>query len=90
MIISKMYKLLIFRNIILRQSEPKETVTEIKTIFLNKEIRCGGFYELCIQVCPSSEMEPIKKYSNYIKSLEYVDGPFDDNFELTEFNIEDF
>ena len=33
-------------------------------------------------------MEPIEKYSNYIKSLEYVDGPFDNNFEPIELNIE--
>jgi len=65
-------------------------VTEIKNIFLNKELRVGGFYELTIQVCPSSNMEPIKKYTEYIKSLKNVDGPFDRNFELTNIEIETF
>ena len=65
-------------------------MTETKDIFLNKEIRCGGFYELCIQVCSSLDVEPIKKYLDYIKSLENIDGPFNENFELTESNIENF
>jgi hypothetical protein len=65
-------------------------VTEIKDIYLNKELRVGGFYELSIQVCPSSNIEPIKSYTEYLKSLENVDGPFDRNFELTNIEIEYF
>ncbi|NRS90899.1 hypothetical protein HNQ02_003850 [Flavobacterium sp. 7E] len=65
-------------------------MTKTKDIFQNKQLRSGGFYELCIQVCPSINMEPIKMYTNYIKSLENVDGPFDQNFELTNIAIENF
>lgn len=61
-----------------------------KEIFLNEELRCGGFYELCIQVCPSSNMEPIKKYTDYIKSLSNIEGPFNEDFELVNTNIENF
>ncbi|UZO79651.1 hypothetical protein NBT05_11885 [Aquimarina sp. ERC-38] len=61
-----------------------------KDIFQNEKLRCGGFYELCIQVCPSLDMEPIKRYTDFIKSLENVDGPFNKNFEVTDIKIENF
>ena len=65
-------------------------MTETKDIFQNEEFRRGGFYELCIQVCPSVNIEPIIKYTDFIKSLENVDGPFDENFELTDIKIKNF
>lgn len=48
-------------------------------ILLDKELRTGGFYELAIQVCPSADNEPIKRYTEFIWTLENVDGPFDVN-----------
>ena len=65
-------------------------MTEIKDIFKNEELRRGGFYELCIQACPSNNMEPIIKYSEYINSLSNVEGPFDRNFEPANIEIENF
>ena len=65
-------------------------MAEIRDIYLNKDLRVGGFYELTIQVCPSTNMEPIKKYTEYIKSLKNVDGPFDRNFEPINIEIETF
>ncbi|WP_247236270.1 hypothetical protein [Telluribacter sp. SYSU D00476] len=52
-----------------------------KELFLNQSIRSGGFYELCIQVCPSVDTTPIKIYSDFIWSLACVEGPYDNNFE---------
>ena len=65
-------------------------MAEIKDIFLNEELRSGGFYELSIQVCPSLDMEPIKKYTDYIQSLKNIDGPFNEKFELTNIDIENY
>lgn len=65
-------------------------MTEAKDIFLDKDLRCGGFYELVIQVCPSIDNEPIQRYTDYIWSLENVRGPYDDNFNLIPTDIEIF
>ena len=36
----------------------------------------------CVQACPSNNMEPIIKYSEYINStMDKEEGPFDRNFE---------
>ncbi len=51
-----------------------------KQLFLNKDLRRGGFYELCIQVCPSEDTRPIQLYNNYFWSLNNVEGPFDEDF----------
>ena len=77
----------------IRYAQPKKikySVKEIKDIYLKQELRLGGFYELTIQVCPSSNMAPIKKYTEYIKSLKNVEGPFDRNFDLTNIEVETF
>lgn len=55
---------------------------------MNEKLRCGGFYELCVQVCPSINMEPIKVYSDFIWALENVDGPYDSNFDKISIDIE--
>lgn len=65
-------------------------MTEGKDIFLDKNLRSGGFYELAIQVCPSIDNEPIQLYTNYIWSLENVRGPYDDNFILIPPDIATF
>ena len=59
-----------------------------KELFLNSDLRCGGFYELCIQVCKSENIKPIKEYTDFIWNLKNVDGPFDKNFNIIEVNIE--
>jgi hypothetical protein len=51
-----------------------------KKLFLDKGLRCGGFYELAIQVCPSTNNEPIRLYTDFIWTLENVSGPFDEKF----------
>jgi hypothetical protein len=63
---------------------------EAKDIFLDKDLRCGGFYELAIQVCPSIDNEPIQLYTDYIWSLQNVKGPYDDSFNLIQTDIEIF
>lgn len=65
-------------------------MTSGKDIFLNKELRTGGFYELAIQVCPSIDNEPIKLYTDFLWALKNVEGPFDNDFNLIPTDIETF
>lgn len=54
-------------------------MTKSNDILLDKELRTGGFYELAIQVCCSADNEPIRLYTDFIWTLQNVDGPFDIN-----------
>jgi hypothetical protein len=63
-------------------------MTDSKEIFLDKELRCGGFYELAIQVCPSIDNAPIRLYTDFIWSLNEVSGPFDEEYEIIKTDIE--
>ncbi len=63
-------------------------MTKYKEIFLDKDLRCGGFYELAIQVCQSIDNNPIELFTDYIWSLKNVSGPFDENFNKIDANIE--
>lgn len=65
-------------------------MTEKKNIFLDKDLRCGGFYELAIQVCPSIDNDPIKLYTDFIWTLNNVSGPFDEDFNTIQTDIEIF
>jgi len=65
-------------------------MTEQKNIFLDKDLRCGGFYELAIHVCPSIHNDPIKLYTDFIWTLNNVSGPFDEDFNTIQTNIENF
>lgn len=51
-------------------------MTNVKDIFLDKDLRVGGFYELSIQVCPSVYNQPIKLYTDFIWTLKNVEGPY--------------
>ncbi len=55
-------------------------MTDTKSLFQNNDLRCGGFYELCIQVCPSIDTKPIQLYTNYFWTLDNIEGPFDKEF----------
>jgi hypothetical protein len=55
-------------------------MTDTKSLFQNDDLRCGGFYELCIQVCPSIDTKPIQRYTNYFWTLDNIEGPFDKEF----------
>jgi hypothetical protein len=59
-----------------------------KEIFLNKELRYGGFYELAIQVCPSADIKPIEMYTEFVWDLHNVEGPFDFNFNKVEIDFQ--
>jgi hypothetical protein len=61
---------------------------DLKEIFLDKDLRCGGFYELAIQVCPSIDNEPIRLYTDFIWSLDDVSGPFDEEYKIIKTDIE--
>jgi hypothetical protein len=63
-------------------------MTKLKDIFLDKDLRCGGFYELAIQVCPSIDNAPIKLYTEFIWTLNNVSGPFDEEFKSIKTDIE--
>jgi hypothetical protein len=62
-------------------------MTNSKDIFLDKDLRIGGFYELAIQVCPSIDNEPIKLYTDFIWTLKNVEGPYDLNFNSIKVDI---
>lgn len=51
-----------------------------KIIFLDKTIRCGGFFELSIQVEPSTKADIIGLYKTYLWNLENIDGPYDESY----------
>ncbi|MGD1889554.1 MAG: hypothetical protein ACFB15_02965 [Cyclobacteriaceae bacterium] len=57
---------------------------------MDKKLRLGGFYELSIQVCPSKDMKPIEKYTDYLWKLDNVEGPFDIDFNKTTIDFENF
>jgi len=63
-------------------------MTNSKDIFLDKELKTGGFYELAIQVCPSADNEPIKLYTEFIWTLSNVEGPFDFDYNKISADIE--
>jgi hypothetical protein len=63
-------------------------MTKLKDIFLDKNLRSGGFYELAIQVCPSINNNPIKLYTDFIWTLNNVSGPFDEDFKNIKTDIE--
>jgi hypothetical protein len=58
-----------------------------KEIFQRDDLRTGGFFELCIQVCPSIDNKPIELYTDYIWTRHNVKGPFDYDFNKTEIDI---
>jgi hypothetical protein len=59
-----------------------------KELFLDKKLRCGGFYELAIQVCKSDDILPIRLYTDFLWSRMNVDGPFDLNFNHVKIELE--
>lgn len=59
-----------------------------KELFLDKELRTGGFYELSIQVCPSMDNLPIKLYTDFLWSQKNIEGPFDLEFNNAEVKLE--
>lgn len=63
---------------------------DLKTLFLNEDLRSGGFYELSIQVCPSVDNTPIQLYTDYIWNLKNVEGPFDNKFNKIHPNVGNF
>lgn len=63
-------------------------MNQLKEIFLDNNLKVGGFYELAIQVCSSLENNPIKLYTEFIWSLKNVEGPFDKSFKLIEVDVE--
>ena len=49
-------------------------------LITDKNLSAGFYLELAIQVCKSSETEPIKKYFDLLWELIDVNGPFDKDF----------
>lgn len=52
-----------------------------KEIWNNKELRCGGFYELAIEI--SNNNQPREKIEEILKSIfevNFIKGPFDNHF----------
>ena len=66
----------------------RKDMEKLKELFIDESLKSGGFYELSIQVCESSNNIPIELYSNFIWNLENVIGPFNEQFNKIEVNIE--
>lgn len=45
---------------------------------------------MCLQVCPSIDQRPIQFYTDYIWTLDNVDGPYDSEFNRIAVDIEQF
>ena len=65
-------------------------MTDTKNLFLNDNIRCGGFYELCIQVYPTVDTIPLKTYNDFFWSLDNISGPHNDKFEKVNVDIDNY
>ncbi|HSY62183.1 MAG TPA: hypothetical protein VK796_09920 [Cytophaga sp.] len=61
-----------------------------KDIFLDKNLKYGGFYELAIQVCPSIDNYPVRLYTDFIWGLENVEGPYDESFNPISTDMKNF
>jgi hypothetical protein len=51
-----------------------------KELITDKNLSAGCYFELAIQVCKSSEIEPVKKYFDLLWKLKDVKGPFDNGY----------
>ena len=61
-----------------------------KEIWNDKELRCGGFYELAMEI--SNNNQSRKDTELFLKSIfeiEFVKGPFDNDFNKSEIYIND-
>ncbi len=65
-------------------------MTDKRELFLDAKLRTGGFYELCIQVCPSGDNRPIKLYTDFLWSLENIDGPYDNEFNRVSVDLNNY
>lgn len=65
-------------------------MTDTKNLYLNDDIRCGGFYELCIQVSPTVDTISLKAYNDFFWSLDIVSGPFNDRLEKVNVDIDNY
>jgi len=55
-------------------------MTDRKTLLFDKTAKCGGFYELCIQVCPSLDNNPIILYTDFLWTQSNIEGPFEETW----------
>jgi len=65
-------------------------MTDTKSLFLNEDIRCGGFYELCIQASPTVDTISLQAYNDFFWSLDNVSGPYSDKFESLSIDIDNY
>lgn len=65
-------------------------MTELQELFLNTDLRCGAFFELAIQVCPSNNTDPIQLYTDLVWKLDNVKGPYNKEFNPVQTDIKQF
>ena len=63
---------------------------EIRDIWNNSDIRCGGFYEMAIQVSDNKSIEPIRKLTKAVFNIDFINGPYDNDFNNTQIDLEYF
>ena len=61
----------------------------LKELFLDNNIRLGGFFELSIQTIPDINIDSIRIYGEHIWKLGKIDGPYDSMFAKSNFNAKD-
>lgn len=60
-----------------------------KEIWNNDELRCGGFYELAIEVSDNNKpREWIENILTSIFELEFIEGPFDNQLNKSDFFLD--
>lgn len=66
-----------------------DKIKKSREIWDNKELRCGGFYELSIEVTDNNQpQEKIEEILNLIYELDYIHGPFDNELNKNDLFID--
>ncbi len=61
-----------------------------KEIWNNEALKCGGFYELVIEVSSNEERASVKALTKKLFQLDFVKGPFNAEFIKVELDLEYF
>lgn len=63
---------------------------KLTQIWNDDKFRCGGFYELDVEISDNSSSPPIKELLQSLFELDFVKGPFNWEFEKIDLDLEYF
>lgn len=67
----------------------KKKMRTAKEIWNDQELRCGGFYELAIEISENNlERKEVIEYLKSLFEIESVDGPFDHHFNKSDYFVD--